>query len=117
MGDEPAIDEDWEEWDRAKDAFWVHAAAGSAAGVMEHTLIFPVDTFKVRLGGTEAPLRGLVRHPNTWPRTWPRLCVRIARMCCWRHLRATSGTWARRGLLSSLGAALCTDDDASQSWS
>lgn len=45
---EPAIDEDWEEWDRAKDAFWVHAAAGSAAGVMEHTLIFPVDTFKVR---------------------------------------------------------------------
>lgn len=47
---EPAIDEDWEEWDRAKDAFWVHAAAGSAAGVMEHTLIFPVDTFKVRRG-------------------------------------------------------------------
>jgi len=43
-----AVDEDWEEWDRAKDAFWVHATAGSAAGVMEHTLMFPVDTFKVR---------------------------------------------------------------------
>lgn len=43
------VDEDWEEWDRKRDKFWVHAAAGSAAGVMEHTLMFPVDTFKTMM--------------------------------------------------------------------
>lgn len=40
------VDEDWEEWDRS-DAFWIHATAGSAAGVVEHTAMFPLDTLKV----------------------------------------------------------------------
>ena len=96
MGDEPAIDEDWEEWDRAKDAFWVHAAAGSAAGVMEHTLIFPVDTFKVRLGGTEAPLsRSCAVSQHVAVHLATSVCVCIARVW-WHHLRATRGAWARR---------------------
>ena len=44
----PEIDEDWEEWNPETDKFWVHATAGSLAGIMEHTLIFPLDTVKVQ---------------------------------------------------------------------
>ena len=43
------IDEDWEEWDSSKGKFWHHMLAGSCAGVMEHTAMFPIDTYKVRL--------------------------------------------------------------------
>jgi hypothetical protein len=42
------IDEDWEEWDASKGKFWHHMLAGSCAGVMEHTAMFPFDTYKVR---------------------------------------------------------------------
>ena len=41
------IDEDWEEYDPSKGKFWHHMLAGSAAGVMEHTAMFPLDTYKV----------------------------------------------------------------------
>jgi hypothetical protein len=42
------IDEDWEEWAPEKGKFWHHMVAGSCAGVMEHTAMFPFDTYKVR---------------------------------------------------------------------
>lgn len=44
----PMIDEDWEEWDPSKGSFVHHMIAGSAAGVMEHVAMFPLDTYKVR---------------------------------------------------------------------
>jgi solute carrier family 25 iron transporter 28/37 len=37
---------DWEEWD-GKGHFIHHMIAGSCAGVVEHTCMFPVDTIKV----------------------------------------------------------------------
>lgn len=42
------VDEDWEEWDHTKGSFVHHMIAGSAAGVLEHTAMFPFDTYKVR---------------------------------------------------------------------
>lgn len=50
------VDEDWEEWDRAS-PFWHHMLAGSAAGVMEHTVMFPVDSYKVCVWGCAGPDR------------------------------------------------------------
>jgi solute carrier family 25 iron transporter 28/37 len=38
---------DWEEWD-GKSPFWHHCVAGSAAGVAEHVLVYPLDTGKYR---------------------------------------------------------------------
>jgi solute carrier family 25 iron transporter 28/37 len=43
------LDEDWEEWDPSKTTFVVHATAGSLAGLAEHTLMFPADTWKTFL--------------------------------------------------------------------
>jgi solute carrier family 25 iron transporter 28/37 len=43
------FDEDWEEWSPEKGSFIHHMAAGSAAGVVEHVSIFPIDTIKVRI--------------------------------------------------------------------
>lgn len=41
-------DDDFElEGDRGDSPFKVHLLAGSVAGLMEHVLIFPVDTIKV----------------------------------------------------------------------
>ncbi|CAE7942234.1 mcfF, partial [Symbiodinium sp. KB8] len=45
----PMIDEDWEEWDPSKGSFVHHMIAGSAAGVMEHVAMFPLDTYKTFL--------------------------------------------------------------------
>lgn len=42
------FDEDWEEWDPSKGSFVHHMIAGSAAGVVEHVAIFPIDTVKVQ---------------------------------------------------------------------
>lgn len=39
-------DLDWEEWD-GRGSFLQHCIAGSAAGVSEHVLMFPLDTYKV----------------------------------------------------------------------
>lgn len=43
-----AEDYEWEEWDRSA-PFWQHAVAGSAAGMMEHVAMYPVDTVKTRM--------------------------------------------------------------------
>lgn len=40
------LDDDWEEWDPRKGSFIHHMIAGSAAGVSEHLLMFPFDTYK-----------------------------------------------------------------------
>lgn len=45
MSDELSFNEDWEEWDR-QDNFVHHMVAGSIAGITEHTVMYPVDTFK-----------------------------------------------------------------------
>ena len=45
MNDELSFNEDWEEWDR-QDNFLHHMVAGSIAGITEHTVMYPVDTFK-----------------------------------------------------------------------
>lgn len=45
MSDELSFNEDWEEWDR-QDNFLHHMVAGSIAGITEHTVMYPVDTFK-----------------------------------------------------------------------
>ena len=45
--DDDAGGEDWEEWN-GQGSFLHHCVAGSAAGVAEHVLMFPLDTYKVR---------------------------------------------------------------------
>jgi hypothetical protein len=46
---EHAVDlEEWEEYDPSKGSFLSHMIAGSSAGVAEHIVMFPVDTYKVR---------------------------------------------------------------------
>ena len=42
-------EEAWEEWD-GQGSFLHHSVAGAAAGVAEHVLMFPLDTYKVRTG-------------------------------------------------------------------
>jgi len=37
---------DWEEWNPSKISFHHHMIAGSAAGLVEHIGIFPIDTIK-----------------------------------------------------------------------
>lgn len=44
------IEEDfmeWEEWNPQHGSFMHHVISGSIAGVVEHTIMFPVDTIKV----------------------------------------------------------------------
>ena len=41
-------DEDWEEWDGTS-PFWIHCAAGSFAGVVEHTVVYPLDTVRTHI--------------------------------------------------------------------
>uniref|UniRef100_A0A7S3P9D3 Mitochondrial carrier protein n=1 Tax=Amphora coffeiformis TaxID=265554 RepID=A0A7S3P9D3_9STRA len=45
--DEPA-DADWEEWD-GNSPFWMHCVAGSFAGVVEHTAVYPLDTVRTHI--------------------------------------------------------------------
>ncbi len=40
------FNEDWEEWDPSQGNFLHHMVAGSIAGITEHTVMYPVDTFK-----------------------------------------------------------------------
>ena len=35
-----------DEWEPSRGPFWVHALAGSIAGVAEHSVMFPIDTMK-----------------------------------------------------------------------
>jgi solute carrier family 25 iron transporter 28/37 len=48
-GDLPDIpDDDWEEWD-GRSPFWMHCVAGSLAGVVEHTAVYPLDTVRTHI--------------------------------------------------------------------
>ena len=47
---------DWEEWDGVA-PFWQHMVAGSCAGVIEHTCMFPVDTLKTHVQCADCPQR------------------------------------------------------------
>ncbi|CAN0430702.1 unnamed protein product, partial [Ectocarpus sp. 8 AP-2014] len=40
------FNEDWEDWDPSQGNFLHHMVAGSIAGITEHTVMYPVDTFK-----------------------------------------------------------------------
>jgi solute carrier family 25 iron transporter 28/37 len=43
-------DDDWEEWDPNSGVpFYIHMIAGSFAGLLEHLLIYPIDTIKTYL--------------------------------------------------------------------
>ncbi|KAL7581693.1 hypothetical protein ACA910_022237 [Epithemia clementina (nom. ined.)] len=46
--EEVSLEEDWEEWD-GKSPFWIHCAAGSLAGVVEHTAVYPLDTVRTHI--------------------------------------------------------------------
>ena len=43
---EPHDPTDWEEWDPNTGSLAQHMVAGSAAGLLEHTCMYPVDTIK-----------------------------------------------------------------------
>jgi solute carrier family 25 (mitochondrial iron transporter), member 28/37 len=42
------VDDDWEEWDGTS-PFWIHCVAGSLAGVVEHTAVYPLDTVRTHI--------------------------------------------------------------------
>lgn len=46
--DEMTTDADWEEWDGSS-PFWIHCVAGSFAGVVEHTAVYPLDTVRTHI--------------------------------------------------------------------
>ncbi|KAH9100068.1 hypothetical protein Ae201684P_019069 [Aphanomyces euteiches] len=50
------VDEDWEEWTPEKGSFLNHMIAGSAAGVVEHCSIFPIDTIKTHMQCQRCPV-------------------------------------------------------------
>lgn len=53
---------EWEEFDPGRGvSFRQHMMAGSCAGVAEHLLMFPVDTYKVRPSTAAAPARNTRR--------------------------------------------------------
>ena len=86
---------DWEEWDPSKGTFIHHMIAGSRAGVVEHTCMFPVDTVKV------------IRSVH-WPALW-RVCslalFRQTHTQCQRcHSIVTDSSWgAARQLVQAEG--------------
>mmetsp|Transcript_1784 Transcript_1784/g.3047 ORF Transcript_1784/g.3047 Transcript_1784/m.3047 type:complete len:644 (+) Transcript_1784:10-1941(+) len=45
---------EWEHWDPRSVPLWKHCVAGSAAGVMEHVAMYPVDTVKTRMQAVQA---------------------------------------------------------------
>jgi solute carrier family 25 iron transporter 28/37 len=49
MDREELEDLEWEEWDPSRITFLNHMIAGSAAGLMEHVSIFPIDTLKTHI--------------------------------------------------------------------
>ena len=59
-----AVNFDTDEWDPQRGAFWQHAVAGSAAGLAEHSVMFPVDTVKTHMqvnAATRASLLQMVQ--------------------------------------------------------
>jgi len=45
---------EWEHWDPTKAPLWKHIFAASAAGVMEHVAMYPVDTVKTHMQAVSA---------------------------------------------------------------
>eukprot|EP00929_Paragymnodinium_shiwhaense_P025285 TRINITY_DN15336_c0_g2_i5.p1 TRINITY_DN15336_c0_g2~~TRINITY_DN15336_c0_g2_i5.p1 ORF type:complete len:458 (+),score=71.32 TRINITY_DN15336_c0_g2_i5:70-1443(+) len=45
---------EWETWDPRSVPLWKHMVAGSAAGVMEHVAMYPVDTVKTQMQAAPA---------------------------------------------------------------
>lgn len=45
---------DWEHWDPTQVPLWKHMLAGSAAGIMEHVAMYPVDTVKTQMQAVTA---------------------------------------------------------------
>ena len=67
-----AVNFDTDEWDPQRGAFWQHAVAGSAAGLAEHSVMFPVDTMKTHMqvnAATRASLLEMVQAQGV-PRMW-----------------------------------------------
>ncbi|OQS00115.1 mitoferrin [Thraustotheca clavata] len=60
------VDEDWEEWTPEKGSFLHHMAAGSAAGVVEHVSIFPIDTIKTHMQCQRCPVNSTVLRMNAF---------------------------------------------------
>ena len=63
---------DTDEWDPQRGAFWQHAVAGSAAGLAEHSVMFPVDTVKTHMqvnSATRTSLLEMVQAQGI-PRMW-----------------------------------------------
>eukprot|EP00743_Colponemidia_sp_Colp-15_P003657 GILK01003947.1.p1 GENE.GILK01003947.1~~GILK01003947.1.p1 ORF type:complete len:384 (-),score=22.98 GILK01003947.1:100-1125(-) len=47
--DTSTFNDDWEEWEPERMPFWKHMIAGSCAGLMEHSFMFPMDTIKTHM--------------------------------------------------------------------
>ena len=61
-----------DEWEPSQGPFWVHALAGSIAGVAEHSVMFPIDTMKTHaqvLRATPSTIAELVASCGV-PRLW-----------------------------------------------
>jgi len=59
--DELLTSEDFEEWDGSS-PFWIHCVAGSCAGLVEHTLVYPLDTVRTHI---QVCASCMVRRPKT----------------------------------------------------
>ena len=46
--EQETADADWEEWD-GNSPFWIHCVAGSFAGVVEHVMVYPLDTVRTHI--------------------------------------------------------------------
>ncbi|KDO34327.1 hypothetical protein SPRG_01462 [Saprolegnia parasitica CBS 223.65] len=60
------VDEDWEEWTPEKGSFVHHMLAGSAAGVVEHVSIFPIDTIKTHMQCQRCPVNSNAIRMNAF---------------------------------------------------
>jgi hypothetical protein len=71
LSGEPSLraleEEAWEEWD-GSGSFAHHCIAGSAAGVAEHVLMFPIDTYKVSAAAPRKKVEKIAGSINRAPR-------------------------------------------------
>ncbi|ETW05100.1 hypothetical protein, variant [Aphanomyces invadans] len=82
------VDEDWEEWTPEKGSFVHHMIAGSAAGVVEHCSIFPIDTIKTHMQCQRCALNPGAVHMGAFQTAskllaqdgWPRLFRGVSTM-------------------------------------
>lgn len=76
VGEELEEELEWEDWN-GRGSFGHHMIAGSAAGVVEHLAMFPVDTYKVRAVqytamGHPGPQGGMDRAKRGNKCIWPK---------------------------------------------